>query len=267
MGLKSWYVRRNPVVAADFFLQARQHLLHHLRRQPRIVLLQKLVNAHRSLQLSERRQRYAQACRCNSPGLQQAPAGNRPEIDLLGQARLFAMSWLFCSRSLMAAFFVMLLRHCRLRGRHWYQQGKVGLMRVMALVALEFPVELVLRVPGAVQAAVRAGNPVAVCGAVAFPAEQHRHVGRNLAAVMVDIGIQIGDIVAVEAPDIEAVVEGHAPVRAQGQMGPPGFPEVDMAFPAPLHIERAQIEQQVSVFAHRRKIKPVGGRSYYFSGG
>jgi hypothetical protein len=88
----------------------------------------------------------------------------------------------------------------------------------MTLVAGKLHLHTAACVPCTIDPAVSSCLPVVVGYAVAFSAEHNGLIAGNLAAVVINIGFQIGTIMAVETAQIQSVIKNHVPVCTEGQM-------------------------------------------------
>ena len=82
------------------------------------------------------------------------------------------------------------------------QPGKVRCMRIMALVAGKLCLHTAACVPCPIDPAMSSCFPVMVGYAVAFSTEQDGLIAGDCAAVVINIGFEIGTIMAVETAQI-----------------------------------------------------------------
>jgi hypothetical protein len=80
--------------------------------------------------------------------------------------------------------------------------GEMGLVRVMALIAFKLYLSTAAVIPVAIGPAMGACNPVAVNRTMTFPAQQHRLIIGDFAAIMVNIRLQVLEVMAVIAAKI-----------------------------------------------------------------
>ena len=75
-------------------------------------------------------------------------------------------------------------------------------MRVMTLIAFKLYLSATAFIPVAVDSTMRACDPVSVCYAMTFSAQQNRLIIRDFAAIKVNIRLQVFKIMTVIAAKI-----------------------------------------------------------------
>jgi len=132
-------------------------------------------------------------------------------------------------------------------------------VRIVALDAPQPPLRALARVPVAVGAAVRAVLPVTIHRPVALRAQQLRLVPGDLPAVVVDKGVPVRAVMAVEAAGVDPVLQmdfamlGQRPVRLQGRRDDP------MAVAAAVGKHALRVPRLQARLAHRRAVGgPLG---------
>jgi len=102
-------------------------------------------------------------------------------------------------------------------------------MRVVALIALKLYPRTAAGVPVAVSTAVDARLPITVEHPVTLSAQQHRLISGYRTAVVIDICFQICAVMAVEAAQVQPVVESHITVCAERHVECARNPEILIA--------------------------------------